>query len=116
MTWFDKLLGRTPVPEEDDDFLKESFSEKSINFNPGSLYVPPTILTKMKWVVYQGHVGIITDLSGAGFIWIDLVQEDGTTYSSVRAPANEVEIAKIVDIPWSRKKCSARALNDLGYY
>ena len=77
-----------------------------------------TPITRMKWVWCQEaqNVGIVTRCDGDGMVNVDLVKEDGTTFSSVRTAAGNIRIAKLAEIPVSRRPNTEAEANLLGYY
>lgn len=79
--------------------------------------VPLVLLGKMKWVMVQNinKLGIITKVDASSMVNVDLVQEDGTTYGSLRTQVGNVRLAKLEEIPVSRRPTNTAKAATLGY-
>ena len=72
---------------------------------PGISYVPPVLLTKGKWVMYRGRVGIVADVAAASGIELHLVNpDDGCTTETLFVNVNDITFAKFLDIPECRRR------------
>lgn len=81
----------------------------------GFKYLPPVFMKRGKWVVVKGEIGIVADLSNANFAIVHLVDDKGITVKAIQCGINDVRIAKLQDIPLSRRPTVAVGL-ELGYY
>jgi hypothetical protein len=102
--------------------LFNSFFSKAVKAAPTLLpasgevvYLEPTILGERKWVMHNGKVGIVTDLSGAGFAVVHFVRPTGETEYANRVPVGDLILAKHFDIPESRRHPDRVAAAALGY-
>lgn len=100
---FNRLLGRseihTIVP-------RRSLSQETFR--------PNTLLTAKKWVVLRGKVGILYEFSGVATAIVHMVGETGETLGVVECGINDLTIARLMDIPESRRPDSVRGAG-LGY-
>lgn len=92
------------------------FKSKLPGAASGNLIIAePTILKVGKWVKHSSGVGICTDLSGAGYAVVHLVNALGETYQSVRIPIGELMLCKHLEIPECRRHPDPATAASLGY-
>lgn len=78
--------------------------------------LPPVTLARMKWVMLDGQVGIITGLDSSGYASIALVNAEGITMTNVRAPNSSLRVALFSEIPVSRRPADPVYAATLGYF
>jgi hypothetical protein len=72
---------------------------------PSMGYVPPVMLTKGKWVMYRGRVGVVAEVGISGSIELHLVNVDtGITNEVLYVNVNDITFAKFIDIPECRRR------------
>lgn len=75
---------------------------------------PNTFLTTKKWVTTSGQVGILNRFTGAHSAEIHLVNDKGETVKVVDVDLNSISIARLADIPETRRPDTAKGAQ-LGY-
>lgn len=85
--------------------------KKRILVGPSGKEVP---LARCKWVVTPDGVGIITHVDGAE-VYVDIVNEDGTTSHSVTSTHKDIRLAGVEDIPENRRPVDDTSARHLGY-
>jgi hypothetical protein len=82
-----------------------------------ALVVPTTLTIGMgKWVVLNNAVGIVANNSGFPVCEIHLVDDKGLTVGAVKVTADQLRIAKYLEIPKARRPENyAYAAAILGY-
>lgn len=120
MEFLNKLFNRAPAAPAAEPAPEGVTYELPINF-PKKIAVPLSprmaMLRPLKWVTYQGMVGIIAKVTEGGDVIVDLVNAEGVTVQSVTAPqGQDVQIAKWRDIPEPRRPADAAYAATLGYF
>lgn len=109
-----------PVPEPVVHTITPQIKLEDIVTLPVPKLIVPadhTILKRLKWVVWNGQVGIVHDLDSSGHAIVHYVDRDsGETISQGRVPCGELKLAGFTQIPPCRRIGMSRAYAaTLGY-
>jgi len=115
MSWFERFKRRPAAPPAPLDATLSSSKpliqpaatlpafERMVG-SPNVLYLPPTFLTRGKWVMTDEGVGVVNDTSGANTLGVMLTHpEEGTDHRQVFKPVGQVRIATLAEIPLARR-------------
>lgn len=95
------------APTPDSPFiptLKDPIAEPAPVFqSSGMIIVPPVVMKKGKWVVYEDHVGIIAGMKEFPAIEVHFVDKNGETVTSAMVNYTHVRLAKHLEIPEKRR-------------
>lgn len=82
-----------------------------------ALVLPGTVilLTKGKWVTYQGRIGVVADLDSSGYATVHLTDAIGETVDQLRTAAGNLVLARLAEIPAPRRPTNPARAAVLGY-
>lgn len=99
--WFKKEPATVPAAQE---------------YPTPALALPGTIMLKpMKWVVNNGKVCIVTEVDSSGYVGLAIVNAEGATTGYARVHAGNIRLARLAEIPESRRPTNPAYAATLGY-